>query len=579
MAIYGGYDGGTRSTFVSQIAASGNATSTIQTLNLGYYKFAGDYADLFGNYLIGTGGTIDVTTLNVYQSTITLDSVASTWNGHKSDTIGTRTNEHIAITGTITNVGEIGEGAIRINIGEGVSSKKDVYLYDNLIIDKSGGKGNGKINFYSLRGGLGTKLIDTKDSAGKAGFRVEPDLATSYGSSMWRTLTLSYARRSIMLQNMLDSIQKKNFRSTSYDKTSIKARGEIFDKNKLTGEVRYAPAMRKLATAGRQQKKKTQVEQKFLPYDNKKTHIAFFVPYGLNSLADAGISNVLEWGGGVLMGVQKDLRAAGIVGAYAAYEYAYLNTQMLGASATTHNSAIQAGATYYKIIPIVSKKRKQVKEGYFKANLRGGVDIPLLKAQSPLPHIQFELESNTNASTLPLMYSFGFELRGGWTFYQFKSGGYISPEFGVSYDMLSPLDMKLQKAKYQLGGNEYYPQQYWHLPQLGASIKYYKVWGERFKTSFLGGLRYNILNTPTGTFRIGGLGGDGKIYLPALYGNFDMDFIWIIKKNHELSFGYNGIFFSNFNFANADEPKASNKFNGMSNALNIKYALWFGGEW
>ena len=93
-----------------------------------------------------------------------------------------------------------------------------------------------------------------------------------------------------MLQNMLDSIQKKNFRSTSYDKNSIKARGEIFDKNKLTGEVRYAPAMRKLATAGRQQKKKTQVEQKFLPYDNKKTH------YGLNSLADAGISNVLEWG-------------------------------------------------------------------------------------------------------------------------------------------------------------------------------------------------------------------------------------------------------------------------------------------
>ena len=139
--------------------------------------------------------------------------------------------------------------------------------------------------------------------------------------------------------------------------------------------------------------------------------------------------------------------------------------------------------------------------------------------------------------------------------------------------------MKLQKAKYQLGGNEYYPQQYWHLPQLGASVKYYKVWGERFKTSFLGGLRYNILNTPTGTFRIGGLGGSGKIYLPALYGNFDMDFIWIIKKNHELSFGYNGIFFSNFNFVNADDPKASNKFNGMSNALNIKYALWFGGEW
>ena len=577
MAIYGGYDGGTRSTFVSQITNNGS----IQTLNLGYYKFSGDYASLLGNYYIQGSGTIS--TLNVYQSTLTLDSNGNAWSAHTINGgttttsqwhNGNRSDEHIAFAGTISSVGTVGEGAIRINIGEGVTSDKETYQYKNIILDKSGAKGSGKVTFESLRAGLGTAL----HRAGNDGFRVSADVSTSYGSSMWRTLSLSYARRSIMLQNIMDSLLKKNFRSSSYDKSSVKARGEMFETNKFTGQVRYAPSMRKLGSTSRYRKKQTKVEEKFLPYDSKKTHIAFFVPYAVNSLADMGITNATEWAGGILMGVQKDLKQKGIVGVYAAYEYAHITTQMLGATSIAQTNAIQTGATYFKLIPIPTKK-KQVREGYLKANLRGGVDIPMLKAQSPLPHIQFELESDSKGSTFPLMWSIGGELRGGWTFYQYKSGGYISPEFGISYDVLAPLAMKLAKAKYGLGGNEYYPEQYWHLPQLGASVKYYKVWGERFKTSFLGGLRYNILNTPTGSFRIGGLPGEGKIYLPALYGNLDMDFVWIVKRNHELSFGYNGIFFSNFNFVNGDDGRAANKFNGMSNALNVKYALWFGGDW
>ncbi|RDU51428.1 hypothetical protein, partial [Helicobacter sp. MIT 01-3238] len=577
MAIYGGYDGGTRSTFVSQITNNGS----IQTLNLGYYKFSGDYASLLGNYFIG-GASGTINTLNVYQSTLTLDSNGNEWSKHTiNGNTGTgikkngngRTDEHIAVEGTISILGTVGEGAIRINIGEGVTSSSEKYEYKNIILDKSGGKGQGKVTFESLRAGLGTKL----HRAGNDGFTVSADVSTSYGSSMWRTLSLSYARRSIMLQNIMDSLLKKNFRSSSYDKTSAKARGEMFETNKFTGQVRYAPSMRKLGSTSRYRKRQTKVEEKFLPYDSKKTHIAFFVPYAVNSLADMGITNATEWAGGILMGVQKDLKQKGIVGVYAAYEYAHITTQMLGATSIAQTNAIQTGATYFKLIPIQTKKR-QVREGYLKANLRGGVDIPMLKAQSPLPHIQFELESNSSGSTFPLMWSIGGELRGGWTFYQYKSGGYISPEFGISYDVLAPLAMKLAKAKYGLGGNEYYPEQYWHLPQLGASVKYYKVWGERFKTSFLGGLRYNILNTPTGSFRIGGLPGEGKIYLPALYGNLDMDFVWIVKRNHELSLGYNGIFFSNFNFVNGDDGRAANKFNGMSNALNIKYALFLGGE-
>ena len=586
MAIYGGYAGGNKSTYVSQITNAG----TIDILNIGYHQFAGDYATLLGSYYIDnvsydktSKGSSTIGTLNIYQATLTLDTDGNDWSQRTKSTditlkTGYGNSEHIASAGSITNVGTVGEGAIRINIGENVKSQTQVYKYASVILDEKGTKGNGKVNFYSLRGGLGTALHRAYAADGsEIGFTVSPDIATSYGSSMWRTLSLSYARRSIMLQNMLDSVIKKNFKSSGYDKSVQRARGEIFETNKFTGETRYNPSMRKLANTGKQRKRTTKIESKFLPYDSKKSHIAFFVPYAVNSLADLGITNALEWAGGLLAGVQRDLKAAGIVGAYAAYEYSHITTTMLGANSTTQTNALQAGLTYFKVIPIQSKKR-QFKEGFFKANLRSGVDIPMLEAQSPVPHIKFELEGDKGI-TFPLMWSFGVEARGGWTFYQYKSGGYLTPEFGVSYDLLAPLDMKLQKNKYGLGGNEYYPKQYWHLPQIGASLKYYKVWNESFKTSFLGGLRYNILNTPTGHFRIGGLSGSGKIYLPALYANLDMDFIWIIKQNHELSFGYNGIFYSNFNFANDDDSSSAQRFNGMSNALNIKYSLWFGGDW
>lgn len=211
-------------------------------------------------------------------------------------------------------------------------------------------------------------------------------------------------------------------------------------------------------------------------------------------------------------------------------------------------------------------------EAHIKANGRVAVDMPLLSAQSPLPNIKFNLASNKKGVATPLMWSLGAEVRGGLTFYQFKSNSYVSPEIGLSYDVLSPVAMKLEKHKYGLGGNEYYDAQYWHLPQLSASVKYYKVFGNTFRTNITAGLRYNILNKPLAHFRIGGLEGEGEITLPAVYGNLALDAIWVVKKNHELSAGYSGVF-----FANKFGKNVVDKFNGVSTAINLKYAYWFGG--
>ncbi|RDU51543.1 hypothetical protein, partial [Helicobacter sp. MIT 01-3238] len=428
------------------------------------------------------------------------------------------------------------------------------------------------LNFSHLSAGLGTALHDMGN-----GFRVSPDIATSYGASLWRIITMSYMRRAVMTQNALDSLMKKNFRS-DLSKYAQKDK-EIFlnrarnqrDVNNPARLNRYSPAMRKAMKQDKSTKRKSRTDKAFLDYGGNKNHIAFVLPYAAHSYAELGVASATEWAGGMIGGVQRQL-GDGILGGYLGYEYAYVDAELLRSQATVHNNSLNIGATYFQSFAFENKPQ----EAYIKLNARAGLDMPIFEAQSPLPNIKFKLETNTPDSAIPLIWSAGASLRSGINFYQLKYNSYIAPELGVSYDVLSPLDMKLQKAKYKLGGNEYYPMQMWHLPQVSASVKYYKVWGKRFKMSAIGGLRYNVLNKPTGEFKIGGLSGTGTIALPILYGNVDLDLIWTLKQNHELSAGYNGLFYSNFNeFGNASE---NDKFHGVSTAFNMKYVYWFGGK-
>ena len=570
MAIYGGFGGTDRSSFVSRLTNEG----TITELNLGWKEFAGDFASVLGLYNIGGNGSIG--TLNVYQATLTLNSNPSTWNTQTHTT--NLYPEHISAQ-TIQKVGEVGAGAIRINIGEGVTDANNTYLYAKLILDSNGGKditnpdgATSSLNFSHLSAGLGTALHDMGE-----GFRVSPDIATSYGASLWRMITMSYMRRAVMTQNALDSLMKKNFRS-DLSKYAQKDK-EIFlnrarnqrDVDNPTRINRYSPAMRKAMKQDKSTKRKTKTDKAFLDYGGNKNHIAFVLPYAAHSYAELGVASATEWSGGMIGGVQRAV-GEGILGGYLGYEYAYVDAELLRTQATVHNSSLNIGATYFQSFAFEAKPQ----EFYLKLNLRAGLDMPSFSAQSPLPNIKFKLESNTPDSIIPLIWSAGASLRSGINFYQLKFNSYIAPELGLSYDVLSPLDMKLQKAKYKLGGNEYYPMQMWHLPQISASVKYYKVWTKGFKMSAIGGLRYNVLNKPIGEFKIGGLSGSGAIALPILYGNIDLDFIWTLKQNHELSAGYNGLFYSNFNeFGKASE---NDRFHGVSTAFNMKYVYWFGGK-
>ena len=584
MAIYGGYEGTDRSTNVNKLVNNG----TIPTLYLGYHQFAGDFASILGSYKIDGSGTIN--TLNVYQATLSIDANALTdstgWNAH------TYTNndgkQHISASNL--TVGTVGQAAIRINIGEGVTDANSKFLYKNLILNSAGGAGTGKIGYSNLRAGLGTAIKDAGDGQH---FMLEADVATSYGSSMWRTLSLSYARRNIMVQNIIDTMTTKTFHSDRYYNQEVELRLLQYDMSRLTNRSsKFAKQTRKnqakvdkmrdkLAKLTLEQSKGQnldkgynnfelidQLDAIFIPYTGRRDWRVFFVPYAAHSYADMGASTATEWAGGAIGGVQRNLKGQGILSTYLTYEYAHATTEMLGANTTMQTNALQGGVSYFKIFPITGK----VWEATLKASGRVGVDMPLLSAQSPLPNIKFNLASDKKGLITPLMWSLGAEVRGGLTFYQFKQNSYVSPEVGLSYDVLSPLDMKLEKAKYGLGGNEYYPSQYWHLPQLSGSVKYYKVYGNMFRTNFVAGLRYNMLNTPTAKFKIGGLAGEGKIILPAVYGYLDLDLIWVVKKNHELSAGYNGVF-----YANKFGKDVMDKFNGVSTSINFKYAHWFGG--
>ena len=326
MAIYGGYrsDSGSiedRSTYVGSITNNG----TIATLHLGYRQFAGDFASILGSYKIEGSGTIS--TLNVYQATLSINSNADNradkngWNNHKhSDNDG---KEHISFGGNgfaNSNIGTVGEGAIRINIGEGVTDDTQKYLYKNLILGSSGGVGDGKIGYSNLRAGLGTAIHDKGD-----GFTLSADVATSYGSSMWRTLSLSYARRNIMVQNILDTMTTKTFHSDRYYNQEVELRLLQYDLSRLTNRSsKFAKHTRKnqkaidktrnkLARLTLEQSKGQnldkgynnfelvdQLDAIFIPYTGRRDWRVFLVPYAAHSYADMGASTATEWAGGAI---------------------------------------------------------------------------------------------------------------------------------------------------------------------------------------------------------------------------------------------------------------------------------------
>ena len=567
-----------------------NNTGTIGTINVGDRNVSN--SSFLNNFSTGT-----INTVNVYNTSITIRGSSNTWNN------GTTAGEHI-LGGASTTI-NIADNSIQIQAGDGIEVN-GVYKFSALM-KKNNIDAGSALGYRHLADTAGLSLKASPDGTGLI---ISADIATSYGASAYRALVLSILRRNAMTQNILDTMTTKTFHSDRYYNQEVELRLLQYDLSRLTNrsskfskttrknQSKVDKVREKMAKLTLEQSKGQnldkgynnfevidQLDAIFIPYTGRRDWRFFALPYASHSYVDLGASTAMEYAGGAIFGVQRNLRSAGIFGGYLGYEFVNTDTQLVGNVDTrVQTHSLQAGLNYFQTFAITSK----LWEGFLRANIRGGVDLPQFNMQASSYNLK--LSSNSDKVPLVIMYNVGAEVKGGLTFYQFKRNSYVSPEVSLSYDMISapkswiekPLDTVGGASYRPLGAHEYYNAVYWHLPQIGAAVRYYKMWGNTFRTNLKAGIKYNMLNKQKAYIQIGNLKDTSEITLPAVYGNLAFDFIWMIKKNHELSFGYDGLFYAS-TFAKernirGQMAKTADWFNGVTTTLNFKYAYWFGGS-
>ena len=573
----------------SRIGSFNNTGGTIQLMNIGDRNVSN--SGFLNNFSSGT-----INTVNIYNTSITIRGTSSTWNN------GSIAGEHI-LGGSNTTI-NIADNSIQIQAGDDIEVN-GVYRFNSLV--KKNGTGQTGIGYRHLADTAGLSLKASPDGQGLI---ISADIATSYGASAYRALVLSILRRNAMTQNILDTMTTKTFHSDRYYNQEVELRLLQYDLSRLTNrsskfskttrknQSKVDKVREKMAKLTLEQSKGQnldkgynnfevidQLDAIFIPYTGRRDWRFFALPYASHSYVDLGASTAMEYAGGAIFGVQRNLRSAGIFGGYLGYEFVNTDTELVGNVDTrVQTHSLQAGLNYFQTFAITSK----LWEGFLRANIRGGVDLPQFNMQASSYNLK--LSSNSDKVPLVIMYNVGAEVKGGLTFYQFKRNSYVSPEVSLSYDMISapkswiekPLDTVGGASYRPLGAHEYYNAVYWHLPQIGAAVRYYKMWGNTFRTNLKAGIKYNMLNKQKAYIQIGNLKDTSEITLPAVYGNLAFDFIWMIKKNHELSFGYDGLFYAS-TFAKernirGEMAKTADWFNGVTTTLNFKYAYWFGGS-
>ena len=515
-------------------------------------------------------------------------------------------NGHIKLQDNAKTNARAERASIVVTRGAGVEIGK-LYEYKSFI--KCGNADCGdRLNVSHFTPGSGFNL-----KADYRGFYLEADASNTYGAGVYRALALSSLRRNTMTQDILDTMTTKTFHSDKYYNSEVELRLLQYDMSRLTNRsTKFAKLQRKNTTKidkVRQKIAKLTLEQSkgqdldkgynnfelidqldaiFIPYTGRRDWRFFALPYASHTYGYLGANEAIEYSAGAIFGIQRNLKTNGIFGGYVGYEFGTNDTQIAGSVANVIDNSLNAGLNYFKSFSIASK----VWEGFIKANLRAGVDFPQLSLTNASAS-NVKLQSNSNASNVVLMWNVGAEIRGGITFYQFKRNSYIAPEIGLSYDMLSTFDNKaLRTHRFLITGinDEFYDGFYWHLPQVNASVRYYKIFGNTFRLNAKMGIKYNMLNKQRFSATLkehdsnnqsGGYKGvestKSNIVLPSVYGNLALDFIWMIRKNHELSLGYDGLFFAS-SFAKQNGEKTDDWFNGVTTTINLKYAYWFGGS-
>ncbi|MGX2971714.1 hypothetical protein [Helicobacter sp. T3_23-1059] len=547
-----------------------------------------------------------VTNLKINNFGITVNSTANTWNTLNGTT--KQDGQRISLADNSTTNLSVAQKGITINIGTNVS-KGEVYEVENLVVAGTAPKGS-NIGQNHITGGRGTQLIWAKNKKGKQGFMLEADGSDAYITDVYRAIALSYMRRNAMTQNILDTMTTKTFHSDNYYNQEVELRLLQYDMSRLTNKsTRFSKTKRKntakidkvrekiarltLTQSKGQDLEKgynnfeliDQLDAIFIPYTGRRDWRFFALPYSANSYVDLGANSALEWVGGAIFGMQRNLRKNGIFGGYLGYEYNNVNTEFVGSAPTSvQTNSLQGGINYFKTFAVTRK----VAEGFIKLNIRAGVDLPKFNLDAGGRINTIEANPAKTKIKIPLVWNAGVELKGGITVYQFKKNSYVAPELGLSYDVLSSVPTMLLKPRITtvnpevlpIGADEYYGAILWHLPQVQASLRYYKIWGNTFRTNTKIGVRYNVLNNPKlGSFKYGNTDDDKErnITLPLVYGNLSLDFVWLVKKNHELSLGYDGLFYAS-SFDKSSESALSKWFNGVTTTVNFKYAYWFGGS-
>lgn len=438
-----------------------------------------------------------ITNLTIRSFNIELQSASGTWNAHTITNRG-QDNEHLYIQGSVTNL-NILPGAIHVAVGNGVD--EGIYLYDKIILNGS----TKQVNFSHLTPAQGLSLYDFK-----TGFSLSANAQSSFGASALQSIQLNDTRRIVIIQNILDSINYHHFYRTSIKRQEGK---EQANKDSLAQKV----------DTSNWQKKRT-----------------FAIPYGLYGNLSVNNTKSNTYAGGAIFGVQRDFGHLGIGILYLGYEYNSTTSQLSVANATLNANVAQGGVAHIKLL-----KSEENKQFYLKSNLR-----------STLTHLKINAKENKNlydASTFT--YHIGGAVRGGMAYY-FDSMSYIAPEIGVSYDLMSVADFEIEKGAL---ANEVYPTHNVHLPQLSASMKYYKAIGQFYRYSILVGGRYSPNNKPTLKFQNGIFSDESRIYLPLFYANVDASFSHAISRVSELGVSYNGLAYNG----------------GSSHSLSVKYVKWF----
>lgn len=438
-----------------------------------------------------------ITNLTIQDFNLDIQTDANVWNTHTLTNRG-GDNEHLYLGANVGNL-TVQPGAIKVAIGNNVGN--GIYLYDKVILNAPARS----INFSHLTPAQGLQLFDLG-----TGFSLSANATSSFGASALQSIQLNDTRRIVIIQNILDSVNFHHFYRT--------------------------------ATKRKTQKDSIQTDSQEQEIDTSKwqKHRTFAIPYGLYGNLSVNNTKSNTYAGGILSGIQKDLGTRGIGIAYVGYEYNNTKSQLSVSDAFLVANVLSVGLAHIKSFSLSENTQL-----YIKSNLRGSVSFLKLDAK--------EDRNNYNASTYG--YHLGGELRSGVAYY-LNQASYLSPEIGLSYDLLGVVGFEIDKGNL---ANEIYPTHYIHLPQVSASMKYYKAVGQFYRFSALLGGRYSPNNTPTLSFQNGIFSDEAKITLPSYYANININIARAIDRVSELSAGYNGLAYNG----------------GSSHSISIKYIRWF----